>query len=354
MSYLLRQKPRFISLFSVFIFFFNGSILAKNLEPYYKEVHKAEAYLIRNQLDSSFNCYKLAFELNNHPFTTHIYNAAVVADKLAKFSDENELLKMLRKYGIPVDELIQAPAFNNFFAQISPRKLKMLINVQPTYNPAYRKEIDSLYNQDQSFRLMANNYRLYIDTIKAIDRTNVKRLLELIEKKGFPSEEKIGILHLTEIRMPKYSTLFLHQGMGEMQQHDFSGLLRASILSGEIENKLGYSLYSRVLGTSDMDNIVKATFVKRKDSTNAAMLPENVITLDSTKIGHFPYKPGVIEGKNVIRREFHLDTYEDNIIKAVYNRTHPEYYLTSLGAISVFAYENKKSFENIKKQLIYY
>jgi len=201
--------------------------------------------------DSSLIYYRIAFK-QKKPLAREIYNAAVVAAELRRFSDVSVYLTDLLQLGVSKEELKNIVSFQQFFKS---KFCKVLFATkhQVTYNVAYRESIERLIKRDQLFRKTAQSYNLYSDTIKSIDKENITEFLSLVKKLGFPTEGKIGILNLEGLAIPVYAPIIIHQSAGSWQQFDFAPLLKENIWNGNVENKAGFYMLNRATGGNFFD-----------------------------------------------------------------------------------------------------
>jgi hypothetical protein len=325
----------------------------KSLEKYYSNIYLAEECILKGSPDSSLIYYSTAFTFKPYPFSRDIYNAAVVADKTNQNKIEYKYLKLLIARGVSCTELAKAKGFNNFFHQKgNERMIRQLQKQRPQFSKEYRKEIETLIERDQFFRIKPNGYKLFIDTILKIDAQNVNAFQNLIKKYGYPSEDKIGVDKLKAIGYPLYSGIILHQASGPMQQFNLTGLIKENILNGNLENKIGFFFLSRINGEG-LSDILKFNLVKVIDSTKSASNPANIIIIDSTDYGYLQLSQEDIFQKNTRRLEFYLDDYESSLKKSLFSLKHPEYKLNVLGSTSNGNYTKREDYEIDKKLLNY-
>ena len=77
--------------------------------------------------------------------------------------------------------------FDKFLIEYDDIRSKTFQNTQNNYLIGTFGE---MVNRDQEFR---GNYKSFQDTIKKIDKENITKFVELIDKHGFPSEEMLGL-----------------------------------------------------------------------------------------------------------------------------------------------------------------
>ncbi|MEO8772694.1 MAG: hypothetical protein ABI263_02475 [Gelidibacter sp.] len=122
------------------------------------------------------------------------------------------------------------------------KEIKQVDNVDVTYDMVYRAEIDTLDFKDQLYRIKSGSYKKYRKEIDSIDKQNISKFLELIERNGFPTESKIGIETLSGYQGWKIVVLHYQQqrSVNNSKPNLFSEILMDALKNDEI-SPLQYS-----------------------------------------------------------------------------------------------------------------
>jgi len=333
--------------------FFHAKAQKKRLPNYYSLIYAAEKFIIEERLDSASVYFKKGFQKKKHPFARHLYNAAVVDSKLRNYKNVTKYLKKLIKLGASFYQIQRNKSFLSFFS--SKKGVEFIKNyrkIKPIYTQQYRNQIEKMVEDDQFFRVKKGSYSTYGDTILKIDKKNIENFLSLLKELGFPSEHKIGI-DTNYFPNPLYLPIIIHQTMGSMQQYDFTSILKQNVLEGNIENKAGDFMINSSSGNNFYE-IVKAQYVKLIDTTILSINPNNIIVLDSSDWGYFPLSEKEATMINEKRKKLYLDTYEENIIKALFSLKSKEYRLSSSGANSILEFTNHSDFIDMRQKIKIY
>lgn len=319
---------------------------------YYKNIIEAERCIIENKLDSSIYFYSLSQNYKPILFAKDLYNAAVVAIKLKKHQTANLHIKQLIKLGATTTVLAENNIYKEYFTNISQgaKLIKKSKSIKPTYDLDYRKKLQELLIRDQYYRLKRGGDRQYVDSIKIADAENIAKLLSMIKHKGFPSEDRVGI-DPNSLSIPDVTTIFLHQGKGDLQQYDFSEILFEYVKKGELDNRLGYDLYARNKGLFQFD-YMRFLLVEVIDKTKPAARRNNHIIIDSTDWGYLPYSSDEQVKINQSRKQFFLSDYNTHMKQILFNLKNTEFKFGSIYTGTSALYTERKGFEADRKKLI--
>jgi hypothetical protein len=218
------------------VFFLHGQ---KNVQKYYQYINKAELAICDFKYEKASKLYEKAFK-EHTPFINDLFNAIKLNVKFTKnFSLSLQYSRTLlqRDFEIgwiysdiaPDDSLI-AKQFKILEDTVTSLTDKNLIMV-----------IEEMGVDDQKYR---TNYEEY-EKNRIIDSVNYFKLIELFSKKGYLTEQNIGIFQSTPI----------HGILTHTAQHQFNpqNLLLEHVLDGDVYSKLYmkyYDLYMEYLGES--------------------------------------------------------------------------------------------------------
>jgi len=169
-------------------------ILTVNGQNHYsKIIRQAEHKIINKQLDSAIFYYKQAFKKHEYPFTRDVLAAACITTHTNDTNTLYSLLEVLLNRGMSLNEL-------NYFVKKNPddKRLNLFKNEYLKYNVRYLNSLDSgLYNMYEALDIeeqISNQNRILSISQKLKDLDNISnKYLNLLNKYGFPTENKIGI-----------------------------------------------------------------------------------------------------------------------------------------------------------------
>jgi hypothetical protein len=327
-----------------------GQAPKNNVQLYYDHIFKAEAFIIRHQLDSCAYYFAQAFRQLPHPFARHVYNAAVANAQLKNYPLVYQHLVYLYQLGASHKKLKADSSFASFFASPQGKKISAgYKKIKPVYNARYRAAILKMAEDDQVFRQKPNAYKLYNDTIQAIDKRNVAQLLALMDKYGFPTEQAIGV-NADALSMPLYEILILHQSNGPLQQFDFSNILVKAIMAGQLENKAGSFLLNRSSGEGGFE-VMKLQLVALIDTTIQWNDGDNTKLIKETDWGYFPLSEKELNKANMRRRQLYLDDWEANIRTVLFGLKQKRFLIFSSGGAQSIIYTDAAGFESDKAKM---
>lgn len=178
----------------IIIIAINGILFAKtkNYRVYHIYINEAERYFfINNQVDSSLFFYDKAFnEFEEFVFVKDVVNAIQIA--YFKGKDYKKYIILGFKYGLKFEHLKEIKLFKaSSYENILKDK-----NLKQIYIQNRKK-----YIQNINISMLLSMYKLTFDDqiaklrkdYNAIKKNNMKSILALTKKYGFPSEKNIGI-----------------------------------------------------------------------------------------------------------------------------------------------------------------
>lgn len=349
------MKKKILLFFSLFFALF-GYSQQNDLKQYYININKAELAIVDSNYANALENYEEAFRFKPYPFAQDLYNATLVSIITNTYPKAINYLERLFKIGFQLSGLDSISICEDFLNSSSGNEAKLKNKKsKPIYNLKYRKAIEKMVYDDQYFRMQPNGYKIYGDTIRKTDSINVAKFLKLINKYGFPSEEKIG-LNPNSLVSPTFLVLIFHQNAGaKYQTYNYSGILKSALLQGELRNNIAAMLIQSNDGIKYYDafGMVKAkfdtTFILTDDSGN---LSKKDTTLE-TKWGYFKLNDSEIKKFNTKREEIYLGTIEENVRKIAFGLKNNYFLLNPTGDTSVFKTSKYEDFLHMKSNLIY-
>ncbi len=313
-------------LFIIFSFIpFVLSASPQSLVDYYKNIDSAEMLIVGNNFDKALLFYHKANKIKPL-FSVDLKNAVTAAAKTGKVKEVLFFSKKLVQIGYKIE------GFNTLSSELKSYYQKIVrhchnVRLLKSINLTYRDSLTIMVNIDQSLLKSPETRKIYKDSIDIIFASNALRLVNMINRYGFPSEEKIGINSESDP-----AVIIIHQRGGEKnQQINFSNIVKSAVLKGEYYNKTGallienaegkqgriYNCLSLMRGSFDTVVMVQNNFgeLMKKDTTFFTNWGAELIS-DSTK-NKFDER----------RKELYLDIVDNAFKKAVYQLLHPEFNL---------------------------
>lgn len=198
------------------------------LKEYYKNIVSAENTITKGKLDSASYYYEKAFSLNKEPNAKDLYNSLQVAIKRKDKKTVKKHIQQLDCLNFDFED-----GFQTANTQVLSRK-----KCNRKFNTDLIKVLDSLFIIDQKYRrLSGGNYEKYRKEMTAGDSLTSTRLVQLIEKYGFPNEYDIGIGKSSKDFFHHFYYIIWHQLAGNLyspQQVNFTKILNDALNAGKI------------------------------------------------------------------------------------------------------------------------
>jgi hypothetical protein len=223
----------------IFICFNSTAQKKDNYIEYYNLCNKANKALYQQDYKQALNKYDSAFRQVHYQHISNLLNAVTVAihlqnEKRATHFLRQAILNGLKPSMLSDKEYLTLNDFNEFkqlkdSSEILRNKFKYRINTE------YSTEIDSLYYVDQviirNIKTLTPLYKidLYVYTTERTkyDSLSFVYLLKLIQKYGFPSEEKIGPESYEGVK------LVIHHSARMQYFKEQLEMLRMAVIKGE-------------------------------------------------------------------------------------------------------------------------
>lgn len=203
---------------------------SNNYIEYYHLTNKGDSLRYLKNDSLAYECYKKAFEMVDYIHDSKLIIGAVLAAKQNDFKSVYKFSKLAEIQGAETDILKIYKEFYKWRVFEQYRKTKYYKAFMDSLNYFqtlyirnlkidYKKQIDSLFYIDQRIirhnKSVKGNYKIdkstLPDNLFVIDSILFTELLRLIDKYGFPTEDKIGpvsfrevsIIYHHNIRLPK-------------------------------------------------------------------------------------------------------------------------------------------------------
>ncbi|HMT77008.1 MAG TPA: hypothetical protein PKA44_04800 [Saprospiraceae bacterium] len=224
----------------------------KALDIYYKNLYKAEDFIVESKYDSSLVYYNKAFSMYPENFVADLNNALVCAIELDSFDLINFYINELLLQGVSKSYFTKKYYFNKKVFN-SPHWFQILD--EPIYtriNKIKVNLIDSLVELDQYPR--RNN--LPDSIFLKVDKVN-EQILEkyIFNNCVFPSSYEIGVRMVNDTIIYGYplSTLLIHQVRDNPSK--YSGIFEYNLNKKAINPK-SYFFYSKLFMPREKENLL--------------------------------------------------------------------------------------------------
>lgn len=218
-------------------FYFIVCYAQNNPKEYYEYINKAELAICDFKYEKASKFYEKAFK-EHTPFINDLFNATILNTKFTKnYNLSLQYSRTLLQRDFEIGWIYRdIPPEDSLIA----KQLKILEDtVKSLTDKNLIRVIDEMGVDDQKYR---TNYEEY-EKNRTIDSVHYFKLIELFSKKGYLTEQNIGLFQYTPI----------HGILTHTAQHQFNpqNLLLKHVLDGDVYSKLYmkyYDLYMQYLG----------------------------------------------------------------------------------------------------------
>lgn len=157
-----------------------------NSEKYFEHINNAELAICDEDFGNAIKEYEVAFDLIEKPFGKDVFNSALSSQLISDFKKRDNYLQQIINNSNKLD-FVKSVFVTKYMTEQEWNNLvsKREIN----YDQALRTEFNEILARDQLFRPM---YETHDDTINSNRKINLKRILELADSNGFPSQVELG------------------------------------------------------------------------------------------------------------------------------------------------------------------
>lgn len=172
-----------------------------NSQIYFDHINNAELAICDENFEQAINEFKLAFTAIEKPFGKDVFNLALSSQLIKDYDKRDNYLQQIINNSNELD-FVKSVFVSKYMNEqewnklVSKRKIK--------YNQTLKTEFSEIHARDQLFRPM---YETHDDTINSNRKINLKRILELTDSDGFPSQVELGYSNYLR-NQPHY--IFLH------------------------------------------------------------------------------------------------------------------------------------------------
>lgn len=228
-------------------------LFGQNYFDYYKEINKGKVLIASQNTEESINCYFSVFEKFDFVFARDCYNA-IELSALAKDSVKLEyFIRRGIKQGLKFSQIIEVKnvsKFQNstFLKEIEKEKDSLENAYRNSINWELRNLIIEMFKEDQAIREKYYNAILFKrkkigHEWEALNKIQVKQILEITKEYGFPGEKIIGVdtdemhakINNSNISAGMPIVLFIHHFSQPNESYD--SLLFEQIEKGNLYNE---------------------------------------------------------------------------------------------------------------------
>jgi hypothetical protein len=172
-----------------------------NYVKYYKTINRAELKIVDSLYHDALMVYDSAFSMVPKPFGKDYHNAALCAILASSYDKAFVYLDKLMEKGVDMEYFnkdIFAPLRNNpGWTDFSKKYDAKHEEIMKSFDLKLRKELETMQNRDQAMDwLRMSNVEQYRDSFAILVYKNMERINEIINTKGFPDENKFGVIGL--------------------------------------------------------------------------------------------------------------------------------------------------------------
>jgi hypothetical protein len=155
-------------------------------EKYFEHINNAEIAICNENFKKSISEYEIAFDLIEKPFGKDVFNSALSCQLIKDYDKRDNYLQQIINNSNELD-FVKSVFVNNYMTEQEWNKL--VSKKELKYIETLRTEFNEIQARDQLFRPM---YETHDDTINSNRKINLKRILELTDSDGFPSQVELG------------------------------------------------------------------------------------------------------------------------------------------------------------------
>jgi hypothetical protein len=300
---------------SIFLLSITKICFGQDYIDYFKLINKAEIKIVESDFESSLNHYQKAFELIDKPFAKDLYNASLCSAKSNNDSVTYLLVKQQVQKGIPL-KIFRSKYYKHFkksnFWELLKREEKTLIRLaKVNVNQDYLNKLKELEKLDQKIRKRKYGYPMS-DTIRKVDSLNMIKLVSLIDKFGYPSENVIGINNPKKTWKKPQNIVLRHYF-----QSIANGIVNEDVLGNRLSSALKNGDICPVQYSVWEDFRYKAVNKRHKYGIYAVILENGKFRKNELNN---------INEINKYRIEIGIGTYDEYVSKIIFQENQNEFY----------------------------
>ena len=333
----------------VLIFSTTKSVAQLKLVPkYYKYIHLAELAVINSNYKKAFARYTVAFIYKNEPFSQDILNALIVSVVVKKTFIAKRYFKILQVRGYNMN-VLRMNKYCKRFLKKNINENSRLIKI----NNYYRQKLDSMYFQDQKFRLNRDSFIAYKTSIIEIEASNLNTFDSLYKFYGFPTENKVGN-NSESVVTNCYDFIFYHIRPNHNSEK-YLAIVKDAIYKGDLNNRTGGKFIEFLTGDNPYCEfgLVKGILKSNLKTKIVIDSLKSIGIKPETEWGYLVPEKYKIRQLNTNRQVIFMEPLEDYLNKIIFSHHHPDLMIIGSGNESILEFENVEQFLKLKKNLKY-
>lgn len=318
---------RSIILISIILVSFTIPSYGQNYINYYTIINKAEVKIVTSEYEKSLDLYQKAFKLVKHPFSKDLYNASLCAAKTGKDSTTYTLIKKLVTKGVPLkffrNKTYKPFRKTKYWKELKHTEKELLKLAENNLNKSLLNQLKKIEVLDQKIRKKKFGYPMS-DTIRKVDSINMVDLIGLIDRFGYPSENKIGVKNPKKTFQQPHNIVLRHFFQGQSSTVSQKNILGERLMNALKKGALCPKQYSV------WEDIRYFTIHKKyKYGIYGVVLENKKYRRNGLKN---------IAEINEHRQKIGIGTYDDHVSKIIFQENQDEFYFgINEGIVKVFA-----------------
>ena len=214
-------------------------------DKYYEFVSNAESNIIDGNYKTANSSYLKASKVNKNMYGIDVYNALICSVYLKDWESVNFWSEKLLKKGIK-KSFFSASIYNQYKKTKQWEKLEKKIDyyeIKGNQDLALIAKLDSLLIEDQKEYCGIPIGETTYDEAKQTTNSIDEKLLQIIDKYGFPDEEKIGLEVYQDTLISvdsKYAGLYRHSYQANSKR--VLKILNDNISNGKLDKRIDFLL----------------------------------------------------------------------------------------------------------------
>tara|TARA_R110000744_G_scaffold361377_5_gene469123 strand:+ start:2236 stop:3258 length:1023 start_codon:yes stop_codon:yes gene_type:complete len=157
-----------------------------NSIQYFEHINNAELAICVQNFEKAISEYEIAFGTIEKPFGKDVFNSALSSQLIKNYEKRDNYLQQIINNSNELD-FVKSVFVSKYMTEQEWKKLVSKREIK--YDQTLRTEFNEIHARDQLFRPM---YETHDDTINSNRKINLKRILELTDSDGFPSQVELG------------------------------------------------------------------------------------------------------------------------------------------------------------------
>jgi hypothetical protein len=201
-----------------------------NAEKYFEHINNAELAICDENYEKAVSEYEFAFKKIEKPFGKDVFNSALSSQLIENYDKRDGYIQQIINNSTELD-FVKSVFLDKYMTEQEWDKLVSKRKIE--YNQTLRTEFNEILARDQLFRPM---YETHDDTINSNRKFNLKRILELTNSNGFPSQVELG--YSNYLRRQPHDIVFHHTAQRRSYDKtviDLEPILKSAVKSGRFD-----------------------------------------------------------------------------------------------------------------------